>query len=79
MTEVIYLEVSEKAEAAKKAGRRVSVSGMLKFLGVSRSGYLACLHHVPSDTEKRRKAVNEYSGAAEPPFRCGVSHLSGMS
>ena len=57
MTEVIYLEVSEKTEADKKAGRRVSVSGMLKFLGVSRSGYLAWLHHVPSDTEKRRKAV----------------------
>ena len=35
MTEAIYLEVSEKTEAAKKAGRRVSVSGMLKFLGVS--------------------------------------------
>ena len=50
MTEAIYLEVSEKTEAAKKAGRRVSVSGMLKFLGVSRSGYLAWLHHVPSDT-----------------------------
>ena len=47
MTEVIYLKVSEKTEAAKKAGRRVSVSGMLKFLGVSRSGYLAWLHHVP--------------------------------
>ena len=30
---------------------------MLKFLGVSRSGYLAWLHHVPSDTEKRREAV----------------------
>lgn len=57
MTEAIYLEVSEKTEAAKKAGRRVSVSGMLKFLGVSRSGYLAWLHNVPSDTEKRRKAV----------------------
>ena len=57
MTEVIYLKVSEKTEAAKKAGRRVSVSGMLKFLGVSRSGYLAWLHHVPSDTEKRREAV----------------------
>ena len=57
MTEAIYLEVSEKTEAAKKAGRQVSVSGMLKFLGVSRSGYLAWLHHVPSDTEKRRKAV----------------------
>ena len=53
MTEAIYLEVSEKTEAAKKrldAG--VSVSGMLKFLGVSRSGYLVWLHHVPSDTEK---------------------------
>ena len=36
MTEAIYLEVSEKTEAAMKAGRRVSVSGMLKFLGVSR-------------------------------------------
>ena len=57
MTEAIYLEVSEKTEAAKKAGCRVSVSGMLKFLGVSRSGYLAWLHHVPSDTEKRREAV----------------------
>ena len=57
MTEAIYLEVSEKTETAKKAGRRVSVSGMLKFLGVSRSGYLAWLHHVPSDTEKRCEAV----------------------
>ena len=43
MTEAIYLEVSEKTEAAKKAGRQVSVSGMLKFLGVSRSGYLVSL------------------------------------
>ena len=41
MTEAIYLEVSEKTEAAKKAGRRFSVSGMLKFLGGSRSGYHA--------------------------------------
>ena len=57
MTESIYLEVSENTEAAQKAGRWVSVSEMLKFLGVSRSRYLAWLHHVPSDTEKRRKAV----------------------
>ena len=57
MTEAIYLEVSEKTEAAKKAGRQVSVSGMLNFLGVSRSGYLAWLHRVPSDTEKRRESV----------------------
>ena len=41
MTEAIYLEISEKAESAHKAQRRVSVSGMLKYLGVSRSGYHA--------------------------------------
>ena len=35
MTEAIYLEVSEKTEAAKKAGRRVSVSGMLKLCSVA--------------------------------------------
>ena len=66
MTEAIYLEVTEKTEAAKKAGRRVSVSGMLKFLGVSRSGYLAWLHHVPSDTEKR--GADGHPDAA--PARC---------
>lgn len=57
MTDAIYLEVSEKTQTSKKYGRRVSVSGMLKFLGVSRSGYHAWLKHVPSDTEKRRDAV----------------------
>ena len=59
MTEVIYLKVSEKTEAAQKAGRRVSVSGMLKFLGVSRSGYHAWLHRGPSDTQKRYESVKE--------------------
>ena len=57
MTEAIYVEVSKKTEAAKKEKRRVSVSGMLKFLGVSRSGYNAWLKHVPSNTEKRKKTV----------------------
>ncbi len=57
MTETIYLEVSEKTKAARKAGHRAFVSGMLKFLGVSRSGYNAWLRHVPSKTETRRKLV----------------------
>ncbi|GEM_PF-5842506 len=35
MTEAIYEGVSEKTEAAKKENRRVSVSGVLKILGVS--------------------------------------------
>ena len=52
MTEAIYLEVTEKAEAARKAKRRVSVSGMLKILGVSRSGYRAWLKHSPSIPEE---------------------------
>ncbi len=35
MTEAIYEGVSEKTEGAKKENRRVSVSGVLKILGVS--------------------------------------------
>ena len=57
MTEAIYLEVTAMAETAHKAKRRVSVSGMLKHLGVSRSGYHAWLKRVPSNTEKRREAI----------------------
>ena len=53
MTEAIYLEVTEMAETAHKAKRRVSVSGMLKHLGVSRSSYHAWLKRVPSNTEKK--------------------------
>jgi hypothetical protein len=37
--------------------RRVSVSGVLKILGVSRSGYRAWLKHVPSDSQKRKEAI----------------------
>lgn len=46
-------------EAAKAAGRRVSLSGMLDVLGVSRSGYQAFLKHRPSETELRRERVKE--------------------
>ena len=56
MTEAIYLEVSEKTEAAKRLDAGFP-SRNVEILGVSRSGYLAWLHNVPSDTEKRRKAV----------------------
>ena len=57
MTEAIYFEVAEKTESAHKAQRQVSVSGMLKYLGVSRSGYHAWINRVPSDTARRREAV----------------------
>lgn len=57
MTEAIYVEVTQKAETSKKQKRRVSVSRMLKFLGVSRSGYHAWLKRTPTDTGQRRKSV----------------------
>lgn len=47
MTEAIYLEVSEKTDAAKSEQRRVSVSGMLKYLGVSRSGSWNVIQSIP--------------------------------
>ncbi|MFV0467052.1 MAG: IS3 family transposase [Lachnospiraceae bacterium] len=57
MTQAIYHEVSEKAEASMKKGRRASVSGMLRILGVSRSGYHAWLKTVPTDTQQRKEHV----------------------
>lgn len=58
MTEAIYLEVENKCEDIK-GKRRVSVSGMLRILGVSRSGYNSWLHRLPSNQQKRRQAVKE--------------------
>ena len=46
-------------EAAKAARRRVSLSGMLDFLGVSRSGYRAFLKHRPSEAELRKERIKE--------------------
>ena len=46
-------------EAAKAARRRVSLSGMLDFLGVSRSGYQAFLKHRPSEAELRKERIKE--------------------
>lgn len=59
MTNAIYTAVSCKAEESKTTGHRASVSGMLKYLGVSRSGYRAFLKHSPSATEKRRHRVEK--------------------
>jgi transposase InsO family protein len=57
MTEAIYLEVSLKMGAAKKSKRQASVSGMLRKLGVSRSGYNSWLKRLPSDMDKRKEAI----------------------
>ena len=46
-------------EASKTTKRKVSISGMLKHLGVSRSGYRAFLNHKPSFTEQHRESVKK--------------------
>lgn len=46
-------------EAANAAKRRVSISGMLKYLGVSRSGYHAFLNHKPSASQQRKELIKE--------------------
>ncbi|MGN1166222.1 MAG: DDE-type integrase/transposase/recombinase [Lachnospiraceae bacterium] len=59
LTEAIYTEVSAKVEVAKVTKRRVSTSGMLKFLGVSRSGYRAFLNRKVSPARQRKEAVKK--------------------
>mgnify|MGYP002869079842 CR=1 FL=1 len=46
-------------ETAKATGRPVSLSGMLKKLGVSRSGYRAFVRRKPSASQFRKQSVKE--------------------
>ena len=59
LTAAIYTEVSAKVEAVKVTGRLISISGMLKFLGVSRSGYRSFLHRKVSPSRQRKDAVKK--------------------
>lgn len=58
MTETIYEEVS-KRETSQRKKRRVSVGGMLKYLGVSKSGYIAWKKHIPSNKQKFKESIGE--------------------
>ena len=51
--------MAAKAEISKVTGRRISVSGMLKYLGVSRSGYRAFLNHKPSALQRRKVSIKD--------------------
>ena len=59
MTKAIYVATAEYEAEIKQlpVKRRVSVSGILYHLGVSRSGYHAWKKRVPSDTQKRREKI----------------------
>lgn len=60
MTEALFLEAAECEEQLKDQGeRRLNVSGVLKILGVSRSGYLNWKKRLPSKRELRKQAIKE--------------------
>lgn len=59
MTQTIFTATSEYVNEINElpVKRQVSVSGILKKLGVSRSGYNAWKNRVPSDTEQHREKL----------------------
>lgn len=60
MTEALFLEAAEREEQLKEQGeRRLNVSGVLKILGVSRSGYINWKKRLPSQRELRKQALKE--------------------
>ncbi len=46
-------------EASKITKRRISVSGILKYLGVFRSGYRAFTRYKPSAAQQRKDAIKK--------------------
>lgn len=60
MTEALFLETSKSEEQLKEQEeRRLNVSGVLKKLGVSRSGYINWKKRVPSKQAIRKQNVKE--------------------
>ena len=61
LTKALYTAASEYVKEIKSlpVKRQASVSGILKKLGVSRSGYNAWKKRVPSDTSVRRAVLKE--------------------
>lgn len=60
MTEALFLETAQREQQLQEEGeRRLNVSGVLRILGVSRSGYLAWKKHLPSSQEQRKQRIKE--------------------
>ncbi len=56
MTQAIFLETQKEEERLREEGkRRLNVSGVLRILGVSRSGYIAFKKHVPSASQIKKE------------------------
>lgn len=60
MTEALSLGTAQKeTQLMEQEQRRLNVSGVLKILGVSRSGYLNWKNRLPSEREKRKQIIKE--------------------
>ena len=60
MTEALFLETARyEGRLLEEGKRRPNVSGVLRILGVSRSGYLAWKKRLPSNREKRKEQIKE--------------------
>lgn len=58
LTEALFIETSQKEDNLNEEGkRRLNVSGVLKILGVSRSGYNSFKKRIPSDMQQRKEAI----------------------
>lgn len=60
MTKALFLNAAACEEQLKEQGeRRLNVSGVLKILGVSRSGYMNWKKRLPCQREYRKRAIKE--------------------
>ena len=60
MTEALFLETARCEDRLQEQGeRRLNVSGVLRILGVSRSGYLNWKKRLPSDRDKRKASLKK--------------------
>jgi len=58
MTQALFIETSTKEDELIEEGeRRLNVSGVLRVLGVSRSGYNSWKKRLPSDRQKRKDTI----------------------
>ena len=60
MTQAIFLETDRRErELQEKGEHRLNVSGVLRILGVSRSGYCSWKKRLPGRQEQRRQRIKE--------------------
>ena len=58
MTQALYIETAnEELELREQEERRLNVSGVLRILGVSRSGYNSWKKRLPSDSKQRKNTL----------------------